>query len=1120
MTTPNAATANSTARGQGCAGLLAQDCRYCMRQGLPILPVRYAVCQLDENLGVTPLPEDRIKELYPTDHEGQIAELDLQTSINEEGHQQKGTHQKSKYILRKLRNGFLYVYDEGNAQWFAYAISDTSELLQFPPSAPPTDLKPEPFVCNKAAHRASACLVTLPNVTRTGKAWFAYVESPWSEAHLERVAGDSSWREQNMQCFDVNQWLGSGQTDYAFAQQEIETLVPEYNTGQASDIPVSESLKEHRFSRPVGIDSHEDLMAMMNARIENNRDLEGKAGQGVMLAIKDEVGIIEELNYARQKPLEKMREFQGKNGGINARRSQWYASVVQLREALEQAAENKKDAVDEEYDEKLAEVSQNLEEEKDQFHRNWQHRYNEATDESERARLTALKEQSVDENGYPIFSEYMPQYRQLQVIKQSKRSKVENDLDDTLNEFTDYYDGEKEEKIKEDIVEYQKAIDERVPFIDADYAQWVFYGLNAALGRYDDRDSGNGLCVTTIISSALEGGVLSENSRWLWQQLLEQLYFHYSILIKAYLHNHRESIDAFVADTASLKDTHSFFGQLKLKEWFDQIKALRKIKKGGWNLPDFNVFHDAINRLSSTGVSTSSALLAHEAADGVASQQPPTVNSGPMVQFARLLQVNDLVMTRDGTFEQQASYAVEVKITMGEYDRTLRYLAHRDGSPVLSDKRAYRYIGDIENGERIGGNFVEARLADDTQLKVLWIVRDTELDQFASYVEADAIREGGNPRSIMLDEQTMMAEAFNKRLRDRLTGADAAFKHISTLFTVIGFFEAAKETSEKPASFDHWWRLVSSVVGVAQLVTERAAASQARKGLQMAGGHAMARVSTSVALEKIGKGFGVASSAIGIIDGFRTLSEAGVMARRGELSSRVKTKTFLGSISIAGGVLAIACGSLVLIPAVIGLMTLVGAYMLVQLVPLNIRTWLRRSLYGIEQDGFRMPPFEDAVSEQESLKMVFSGITIDLTKNKTNDENIWLRMASPYNPSSEKNMSVHITIESVSDLEGVIVFSLDERDGKELIKGQQYVYRPQESKLFTKSIDEVGEGAFRSNSERFVEVDSEELYEPKVVRSEGSIVKWYLEYSYDPNLFLKVEYEGDGVIYGNDEIAF
>lgn len=102
------------------------------------------------------------------------------------------------------------------------------------------------------------------------------------------------------------------------------------------------------------------------------------------------------------------------------------------------------------------------------------------------------------------------------------------------------------------------------------------------------------------------------------------------------------------------------------------------------------------------------------------------------------------------------------------------------------------------------------------------------------------------------------------------------------------------------------------------------------------------------------------------------------MARRGELRERVRHKRYLGGVTIGGGILAIAASSLVLVPLVIGVISLVLVYRLARLVPWHIETWLRRSLYGVQAERLRFQPFANGLEEQDSLTMVFSGIEFDM----------------------------------------------------------------------------------------------------------------------------------------------
>ncbi|MDR5893991.1 hypothetical protein QC820_14345, partial [Halomonas mongoliensis] len=163
-----------------------------------------------------------------------------------------------------------------------------------------------------------------------------------------------------------------------------------------------------------------------------------------------------------------------------------------------------------------------------------------------------------------------------------------------------------------------------------------------------------------------------------------------------------------------------------------------------------------------------------------------------------------------------------------------------------------------------------------------------------------------------------------------------------------------------------------------QLAFERAAGNEVRRGLATSGTLADVRILRGAQYGSVARHLGRGVGAIGPIDGFRALGEAGAMARRGELRERVRHKRYLGGVTIGGGILTIAASSLVLVPLVIGVISLVLVYRLARLVPWHIETWLRRSLYGVQSERLRFQPFANGLEEQDSLTMVFSGIEFDM----------------------------------------------------------------------------------------------------------------------------------------------
>ncbi|WP_444985491.1 hypothetical protein [Halomonas mongoliensis] len=512
------------------------------------------------------------------------------------------------------------------------------------------------------------------------------------------------------------------------------------------------------------------------------------------------------------------------------------------------------------------------------------------------------------------------------------------------------------------------------------------HGLRDALDRYDHLNPRYGERVTEIVGNALRGGVLSASSAWAWEHLLTQLNDAENPIVRAYFHNHRETAEAFVADALALGEGTAFFGEVKLKDWFNLLKGLRDVANSGRSLAEFEASRRALSDLGTTILGAAGALLGQEAADQAAGGRPVAPRSGIMVQYARLLQVDGLVTTPDASFASGASYVVEMEVTMGDYRRLVSYLANPDGSARRGPDGEPRYVDPLENGARTGGNLPGPDVADATRVKVLWQIRDSDLARVAGYVEGideNALTAGGKPVTLPLVERQRIIDE-QRRLWGRLRVGDKAVQLPVTALALLSFFEAGKSLADKPRSLEHWWGLLGAMGALTQLAFERAAGNAVRRGLATSGTLADARILRGAQYGSVARHLGRGVGAIGLIDGFRALGEAGAMARRGELRERVRHKRYLGGVTIGGGILAIAASSLVLVPLVIGVISLVLVYRLARLVPWHIETWLRRSLYGVQSERLRFQPFANGLEEQDSLTMVFSGIEFDMEALRAN----------------------------------------------------------------------------------------------------------------------------------------
>ncbi|QAU24427.1 hypothetical protein EO087_10850 [Dyella sp. M7H15-1] len=163
-------------------------CPFCDKQGLPILPVRYAVARTD--LGNAP-------SLPPSFGQG-VTDIALPGDI-------------AKYTLRLLRPGFLYVYDEHRNEWSGYVVNAQSYLWEFDIYAktPPKVNNTIEFnaACRGKSDPYLARCITVKRAARATKVWLGFSDVAWTQAVLAKHAS-ADYRQAHMQCIDIAAWRG------------------------------------------------------------------------------------------------------------------------------------------------------------------------------------------------------------------------------------------------------------------------------------------------------------------------------------------------------------------------------------------------------------------------------------------------------------------------------------------------------------------------------------------------------------------------------------------------------------------------------------------------------------------------------------------------------------------------------------------------------------------------------------------------------------------------------------------------------------------------------------------------------------------------------------------------
>lgn len=246
-----------------------QDCENCTRQGLAILPVRYAL-----------LPEVKGAKL-PAGLTVDGPALDANVA---------------SYGLRTLRQGYLYVYIEGKTErgaeekrWDCYGVTPEGRL-RGPYTAAVVVGKTDAFTCGRTeggSHAVKASYITIPNANLVTTAHFIFSQDPLSDETRAELAANTG----RMQSININAWLGGPlpASTGAVGVELLSTHVMEY------------------LANPLGADKAPLQTQWSNRSAEATATplqmtaaMKGKyAGRAMVLALHDRIGMVQELINAR-----------------------------------------------------------------------------------------------------------------------------------------------------------------------------------------------------------------------------------------------------------------------------------------------------------------------------------------------------------------------------------------------------------------------------------------------------------------------------------------------------------------------------------------------------------------------------------------------------------------------------------------------------------------------------------------------------------------------------------------------------------------------------------------------------------------------------------------------------
>ncbi|SFZ74943.1 T6SS effector BTH_I2691 family protein [Chitinimonas taiwanensis] len=236
-----------------------KTCDFCAKEGLPILPVRYAIA-----------PD-----------EAKAPKLSGLLEVKDADGKDIPLHGQAHYSTRLLRSGYLYVFDEARKRWDAYFVTAGGYFLPFDLRLPIPAVEKGREPCDAQGHREVASCITISSPKQATKVWMGFSDVEWTPAVLEMHA-KPEYRKKHMRVFDVAAWLNTKEAKHATNIGKVAQTVCEYN-GLA--------LAQAFAYSPVPFVSRKPKAPLL---INTANAL--SPGKGVVLALNDPAGIAMELS--------------------------------------------------------------------------------------------------------------------------------------------------------------------------------------------------------------------------------------------------------------------------------------------------------------------------------------------------------------------------------------------------------------------------------------------------------------------------------------------------------------------------------------------------------------------------------------------------------------------------------------------------------------------------------------------------------------------------------------------------------------------------------------------------------------------------------------------------------
>jgi hypothetical protein len=271
-----------------------KDCKFCDKNGLFILPLRYAAVVGEGAANHVPALPGKLGD--------KVKHISLENA---------------SYAPRLLRSGFLYVLIKrsGLLYWEGYFADDDAFLSKFSVDSPPSAAVD--FSCDRTTCGINASMIAIDKIEFVEKIYLLFTPTAMTRERLDAYAAnaEASVKKGQMQVFLPKEWAaGSTEQPHSLKPEELGKYVPEAVLARqyqnACKSPLGKILMQQLYM--ASCDAYEGIanlpLATPGGRIGK---LEEKmvATKAAAFAVFDPIGITQELNDFRNAALQPLENF-------------------------------------------------------------------------------------------------------------------------------------------------------------------------------------------------------------------------------------------------------------------------------------------------------------------------------------------------------------------------------------------------------------------------------------------------------------------------------------------------------------------------------------------------------------------------------------------------------------------------------------------------------------------------------------------------------------------------------------------------------------------------------------------------------------------------------------------